>query len=71
MNMNERDFIYWLQGMLENVEETTLDEKRLKSVKDHLKLVMTKVTPTYPSLTSPHFVYPQDMYKTDTQAATC
>ena len=46
--MNERDFIYWLQGMLENLDGDTLDKKKLQSVKDHLKLVMVKVTPVYP-----------------------
>lgn len=43
--MNERDFVYWLQGMLENLNDKTLDEEKLQSIKDHLKLVMIKVTP--------------------------
>ena len=68
--MNERDFIYWLQGMLENLDGDTLDKKKLQSVKDHLKLVMTKVTPAYPSI-STTFGYPPFNPVTDTQTIIC
>lgn len=44
-NMNERDFIYWLQGFLELTNETTLDEKQINQIKEHIKLVLTKKTP--------------------------
>ena len=44
--MSERDFIYWLSGFLENGEPRELNEEQLKTVRDHLKLVSTKVTPT-------------------------
>lgn len=43
--MSERDFVYWLNGFLENGEPKTLSEEQLKTVRDHLKLVSTKVTP--------------------------
>jgi hypothetical protein len=43
--MNERDFIYWLQGFLELSGAKTLNEQQVKIVKDHIALVMTKVTP--------------------------
>ncbi len=68
--MNERDFIYWLQGMLENMDEKILDEKKLQSVKDHLKLVVVKVTPLYPTL-STTIGYPPFNPVTDTQAIIC
>ena len=48
--MNERDFVYWLQGFLELNEESdkteslTLDAKQVSCIKEHLNLVMTKVT---------------------------
>jgi hypothetical protein len=44
--MNERDFIYWLQGFLELSGATTLNEQQVKIIKDHIALVMTKVTPS-------------------------
>lgn len=43
--MSERDFIYWLNGFLENGEPKTLNEEQLKTIRDHLKLVAVKVTP--------------------------
>lgn len=45
--MNERDFIYWLQGFLEVSKAITLDEKQVQIIKDHIKQVVIKVTPSY------------------------
>lgn len=45
--MNERDFAYWLQGFLEISETTTLNEKQVQMIKDHLALVFKKETPSY------------------------
>lgn len=45
--MNERDFIYWLQGFLELSEAESLNEKQIQIVKDHIELVLKKETPTY------------------------
>ena len=42
--MNERDFVYWLQGYLEVSGAKELDEAALQIVKDHLALVLTKRT---------------------------
>lgn len=50
--MNERDFVYWLQGYLEMSEAKTLSEEQVKIIKDHIKLVAVKATPRY-SITSP------------------
>lgn len=51
--MNEREFCYWLQGFFEIEEAASftpekksgLDNHQVRTIKDHLKLVMTKVTP--------------------------
>jgi hypothetical protein len=43
--MNERDFIYWLSGFLESSNLTSLNENQVKTIKDHLDLVVKKVTP--------------------------
>lgn len=43
--MNERDFIYWLRGLLEGGNVNTLTEEQVKTIKDHLALVVIKVTP--------------------------
>ena len=43
--MSERDFIYWLSGFLESSKLNTLDEDQTKTIKEHLALVVTKVTP--------------------------
>lgn len=50
--MNERDFVYWLQGYLEMSGAKTLNEEQVKIIKDHIKLVAVKVTPHY-GLTRP------------------
>jgi len=43
--MTPENFAYWLKGLLEVGNPTSLDEKQLKIIKDHLDLVFTKVTP--------------------------
>ena len=47
--MNEREFCYWLQGLFEVGRVETLDATQVAMVKDHLKLVFTKMTPVYPT----------------------
>ena len=37
--MTSRDFCYWLQGVFEAHEVTTLNEKQVKVIKNHLHLV--------------------------------
>lgn len=44
--MNERDFLYWLNGFLELSGSVTLNEKQVRIIKEHIALVMTKVTPS-------------------------
>ena len=49
--MNERDFAYWLQGFVEmNPEMKQPTPEQWAQIKDHLKLVFTKVTPNLPRL---------------------
>lgn len=43
--MNEREFCYWLQGMFEVADPKSLTEAQTAMIRDHLKLVFTKVTP--------------------------
>jgi hypothetical protein len=43
--MNEKEFIMWLHGYLEISGATTLGEKELQVIKDHLKEFFVKVTP--------------------------
>lgn len=43
--MTAEQFTYWLQGFFELSGATTLNEQQVKIVKDHIALVMTKVTP--------------------------
>jgi hypothetical protein len=42
--MTERDFVYWLNGFLELSDTKDLNEKQVKTIKEHLSLVLTKVT---------------------------
>ena len=37
--MTSRDFCYWLQGIFEVANPTTLNETQVKQIKDHLNLV--------------------------------
>jgi hypothetical protein len=37
--MTERDFCYWLQGLMEVGNPTTLNEDQVKVIKEHLQLV--------------------------------
>ena len=45
--MNERDFIYWLQGFLELSGASELNSDQVKIIKDHIDLVMVKKTPDH------------------------
>ena len=42
--MSPENFVYWLNGFVELTGEKPSDEQ-WKSIKDHLSLVMTKITP--------------------------
>ena len=43
--MTPQEFCYWLQGLLEIGDPKSLDERQIAIIKDHLRLVFTKVTP--------------------------
>lgn len=45
--MTPENFCYWLQGFVETVNPTSIDEQQTKVIKDHLQLVFNKVTPKY------------------------
>jgi len=40
------NFIYWLNGFFELSGATTLNEQQVKVLKEHMALVMKKVTPS-------------------------
>jgi hypothetical protein len=44
--MTSQEFVYWLNGFLELIGAKTLDEHQLKIVREHMSLVLAKVTPT-------------------------
>lgn len=44
--MIESDLVMWLSGFLE-MRDGPLSEEEVKCIKDHLALVVTKVTPEY------------------------
>ncbi len=56
--MDATQFIYWLQGAIELGKMTKMDEEQVKILNNHIALVMTKVTVTYPA--SP-LVFPGDV----------
>lgn len=43
--MTSQEFVYWLQGFLEVANPQTIDAKQLQVIKDHIALVLYKVTP--------------------------
>jgi len=55
--MNERDFVYWLNGHVElNPMQDHPTPAQWKMIKEHLALVMTKVTPDL--IGKPHDFHP-------------
>jgi hypothetical protein len=54
-HMTAENFCYWLQGLLEVGNPTSLNEEQVKQIKEHLALVFNKVT-SYPY--SPSWVDP-------------
>lgn len=51
--MTPENFVYWLQGVLEIADPKQLDEKQIQIIKDHIKLVLKKETPSYTITTTP------------------
>lgn len=43
--MSPENFVYWLQGMMEIGDPKTLNEEQVTMIKNHIALVLTKVTP--------------------------
>jgi hypothetical protein len=69
--MNQTEFVYWLQGMLEYTNVMGLDgadaKAKLQGIKDHLKLVFTKQTPEpkkeVPKVKDPNVIEPSEALK--------
>ena len=46
--MKSRDFCYWLQGLFELAEPSTLDEKQVQTIRNHLNMVFYhEIDPSY------------------------
>lgn len=61
--MEAKDFVYWLNGYLEVANPSTIGEEETKMIKEHLKLVLTKVTQQKGIVTSPHtYIPPTGVY---------
>lgn len=43
--MTPENFVYWLQGFLEIGKPTVMNEEQVQEIKNHLALVLNKVTP--------------------------
>ncbi|MCS7758614.1 hypothetical protein ACM7I9_09325 [Pseudomonas aeruginosa] len=65
--MTPEQFAYWLQGFVE-LNGATPNETQWLQIKDHLKIVFEKRTPSYPAYQSPVVGIPQDFKP---QLATC
>jgi len=44
--MNSENFVFWLQGYLELTQEQGMTPGQVQVIKDHIALVLTKVTPS-------------------------
>jgi hypothetical protein len=44
--MTAEQFTYWLQGFIETADPKFIDERQTQIIKEHLKLVFNKVTPS-------------------------
>ena len=54
-----KSFAFWLTGFFELSGATTLNEQQVQVIKEHLALVMTKVTPSTVTPQTPvHLPYP-------------
>lgn len=61
--MTPENFVYWLKGYFEVSQHLdgpkTLNEKQVEEIQNHLKLVMTKVTPDLSAVKDTQVVIPQ------------
>ncbi|HCF2195013.1 TPA: hypothetical protein NIC60_004031 [Pseudomonas aeruginosa] len=58
--MTPEQFTYWLQGFVE-LNGALPNETQWLQIKDHLKLVFEKRTPSHPAYQSPVIVIPQNL----------
>lgn len=43
--MTPENFVYWLQGLMEIGNPESLNKEQIEIIKNHISLVLTKVTP--------------------------
>lgn len=59
--MTPEQFAYWLQGFAEMNPDRTPTNEQWQSIKDHLKTVFVKITPTYKPVPIPDGpIFPQE-----------
>jgi hypothetical protein len=63
--MTSEQFVYWLQGYLEVQNPHTIDNSKIQVIKDHIALVLTKVTPNRNPVTLPPTLPYDYPYKPD------
>lgn len=71
--MTPEQFVYWLQGLMEVGNPTSLNEIQTQQIKDHLSLVFKKETPDYnkPPIEEIPFKYDFDHTGTPPFRVTC
>lgn len=60
--MEQRDFIYWLQGFLEISDPETISTEKVKIIKEHIALVLNKETKPVVFKTEPIFLNPANPF---------
>lgn len=61
--MDEKTFVYWLQGFVEIADSDTISEKQWLIIKDHLKLVFDKKAPDRSIEFKPNITFPNQSVK--------
>lgn len=61
--MAPNEFVFWLNGFMELAKPESINERQTQEIKNHLNLVLNKVTPTYVGVCSETPRPPQIVYK--------
>ena len=68
--MDEKSFVYWLNGFFELSNAQTLDCNQIEIIKEHLALVLNKVTKTNNVVTQKPILSPQQKFSLDELSLT-
>jgi hypothetical protein len=71
--MDALQFVYWLNGFMELSQPGSIKKDQIETIRDHIKLVLTKVTPNqFIAGANPFAVPTGECYLTQFQGAnTC